>query len=572
MAIWKRRPTLAVIVPRQLPAGQKFEAEFVLDLRRPLEIEHFDVKLLGRTRAAVNYRDWTEVGSRIGQTARLSGPRELAAGRLRFPVRFSIPGDAPPSFVGRVVRVSYTLAAELAIPWWPDLDREFELSVVPNPRSVPAEARPLLYSSAPEGPREREPHVEVSINSTQLRPGEILSGAVALSNVASARYTGIRVRLAGYESSFAPRGHGEIGSWQIDLPMSRVREGEPITFDFRIPDVPPTYSNEAFRISWGLEATVTRRLGADVVMSMPIDILPGAAASARSKRAPPTVGNPRVRLLWGEVAERAGMTFEDDRLTAKVGAADVTVWRENSAGQPVLAAAVRYPSLGLELTSQPVGGLSRLWRDDGVPLGESSRVSGRDEAQVRAAVGFLEHWVQSLEVRRISDEELLLQRAAAGLTAEPLLGLAEAALAIARRIPDLARSLPAPAGVDLSVWRAIAERVNGQLLLARPSVIGEVDGRRVEVSQLWGPGAVAVAVKVCVHTLTPIPERAIKAMPKEALTLTKAWAAKNLQLSVEPDQVSLCMLDLPVDARDVLGAMDQLIELTEALCRRGAYR
>ena len=61
-------------------------------------------------------------------------------------------------------------------------------------------------------------------------------------------------------------------------------------------------------------------------------------------------------------------------------------------------------------------------------------------------------------------------------------------------------------------------------------------------------------------------------MPKEALTLTKAWAAKNLQLSVEPDQVSLCMLDLPVDARDVLGAMDQLIELTEALCRRGAYR
>lgn len=573
MTLLKRRPRLQVLVHERAHPGAALDVTFELDVARPLEIEHLDVTLLGTTRVVISDKVVSEVGVPIALGARLSEKRELPAGKQRFPCRFALPEWAPPSFSGRVVRVQYRLAVELAIPWWPDLDREFELVVVPRKVQGPREPRPLLFSTAPDGPQGREPHAEVSLANAEARAGEVLRGAVALGNVDGARYSGIVVRLTGHERAVASGRTAELGRWQIELPLKDPREGEPILFDFAVPDVPPSFTSEVFSVWWSLEVVVTRRFGSDLSIAVPITLLPGSRrARSRPKYAPPTVGNARVQRVWQEVAHRVGMQFLDGHLVARVGEVDVRVRREHAEGRPILLAEIQFPKLGLELAGEPVGGLSRLWASDGVPLGRRTRLSGRDALQTRAVAQFLEPWLADFEVRRIDDQQIVLERSGAGLTAESVTQIAEAALVVARRLPELERTLPAPRGVELGAWHELAGRLSGAVSPARPSVVGELDGRRVEVGQRWAPGAVPAVHSVCVHSRAPFAERAGKPLPADARALIDAWAAKAAETLIESDRVTLLLPGGLTDPSAVVAAAVDLGVLVDALSRRAAYR
>ncbi|MCC6898374.1 MAG: hypothetical protein IT377_05330 [Polyangiaceae bacterium] len=573
MALVKRRPKLQVLVHERAHPGEPLDVTFELDVTRPLQIEHFDVSLRGSTRVAVSDKVVSEVGVPIALGARLSGPRDLPVGTQRFPCRFTLPDWAPPTFSGRVVRVAYRIAVEVAIPWWPDLDREFELVV--SQRSVVGdrEPRPLLFSTAPEGPRGGEPHAEVSLASGEVRAGEVLSGAVALINVAGARYSGIVVRLTGHERAVPTGRAAELGRWQIDVPLEAPQEGEPILFDFLVPDVPPSFASDVFRVWWSLDVTVTRRFGSDLLVSIPVTVLPSTRrARARARHAPPTVGNARVQRVWQDVAQRIGMLYEDGRLNARISEVDVSVQRDHVDGRPTLAAEIRFPSLGLELSGHPVGGLSRLWGSDGVPLGRRTRLSGRDAGQIRAVAAFLDPCLGACAVRLVDDERILLERPGAGLTAEPVNQIAEIALVVARRIPELTRTLPPPQGVELKAWRELADRLGGDIFPARPSVVGELDGRRVEVSQAWAPGGVPSAQRVCVHALAPIVARHGEALPSDARALVDAWAARGWQTVIESDRVTLVLPGGLSDPGAIVAVVHDVAAWVDLLGGRGAYR
>lgn len=583
MKIIKRRPKLRVLVPRVVHPGEHFDASFELEIERAVPIEHFDVTLRGKVQVAVGDRGYAESGVPISQSARLSGPCELEPGLRRFSCRFKLPPDAPPSFDGRIVHASYVLGAQLAIPWWLDLDRNFTVTVVHAPVKAAGPPRPLLYSSAPDGPAEREPHAEVSIADGVVQAGDVIRGAVALGNVAFARYTGVRVALSGHEYAHGMERGGPFGSWQIDLPLAELREGDPIPFALRVPDVFPTFESGSFRIWWLLDVTVTRRLGADLVVSMPIVVRPrGSVESSDSKRlmsAPPTVGNARVQAVWSVVAKRAGMNLEGERLEARVGAIDVSLYRDHPGGHSRLVAELDLPDLGLELTGETGSVLARFWGPEGVAFGSGGfGVRGRDEEQVRALVAGLEPEIGSARVRYFDDTRLVLETSGAGLTAEPVFALAASALAIAGKLPELTRTLPGPTGVELAPWRELADAFGGALAPARPRVEGALDGRRVVVAQAWAPGGVQAKVELSVGSRSPIDAKFIDVdpfsdvVPSEARALVKGLVSEGAELTICADRVTLSLPGTVLASAPMLSAAEELGLFVDVLTRRGAYR
>lgn len=568
------------MVPRVVYPGQKFEAVFELSVDKPVTIESFDVTLEGRTRVLFG-NQLAEAGVPLLLGARLAGSGELARGQRRFPCRFALPGDAPPSFRGRIVHVSYTLTAKVDIPWWFDVDREFQLTVAHPPLQTERSPKPALYSSAPDGPREREPHAEISLADSVVQPGDVLRGAVALGNVEFARYTGVRVCLTGWEYAYGVEAQGEFGGWQVELPVSQPREGEPIPFDLRVPDVPPSLDTGTFRIWWLLDVSVTRRLGEDLVVSIPITVLPPSARDHGARveqltRAPPTVGNARVQRVWNDVAVSAGMRIEGERLEARVGEVDVAIHRDHPRGRAMLVAELRFPSLGLGLAGEPAAGLHRLWRADGIAIGRSHRVTGRDIAQVRALVEGLVPELGSDDVRRIDDGQLMLERRGAGLSFDPVAALAARALALAALLPRLARALPPPSGVAIEPWRELALALGAPLHPALPSIATELAGHRVQIRQRWAPGASPVGIDFCVTTNGAVLERhrgrSAGDLPGEARSLATELATGDSELDIAADRLSLVVPGELGRAALMLERAEALVKLAEILTRRGAYR
>jgi len=578
MALVKRRPRVTVLVPRVVHPGESFEATFEVDVQKAVPIDSFVVTLDGRTRVLSPQGGYSIGSSPLALSARISGPAELAPGRHRFPCRFELPLDAPPTLHGLLVRITYALGAQIVIPWWLDVDRAFELTVVARPYDGPRTPAPLLYSSAPDGPTEREPHAEVSVADGVVEPDRALRGAVALGNVAFARYTGIRVTLTGWEHVLGVAQERVFGAWQIQIPLSSPTDGEPIPFDLRVPDVPPSMGNQDFRVRWTLDVTVTRKLGADLVVSLPITVLPrgSSAQSVGVVRAAPSVGNARTAAVWSEVAARAGMRFDGERLEARVGEVDVAIMRESAQGRPRLVAQLAFPSLGLELRGGPAGGLSSLWSTPGVLLGRGFRLESRDRPQLVALIERVEVVLGRASVRHFDDERLVLERAGAGVSTDPVRDFASTALAVAALLPKLARELPLASGIDAGPWRALAERLGAELLPARPSVRGELDGHAIEVAQLWAPGGVAEALRVTARSSAALAPRFVGAhlrdLPTEAKELCREWDSQETSLEISAGELCVKLPGTLADPDQALTTADRLIRLIEVLSRRAAYR
>jgi hypothetical protein len=573
----KRRPKVSVLVPRRVCPGDQLEVLFELTVSKPVPIDFMDVQLRGRIHVASGEeRGFVNVGRPFVLGARLLDAGTLEAGKRRHSCRFVLPIDAPPSFRGRVVDASYELAVRVSIPWWPDVNRAFELDVRPRPPAGPREVTPVIVSSAVEGPREREPHAEVSLADSVLVPGEVLSGAVALGNVASARYTGVQVAFLGWECARGLDPH-PLAGFRLEFPLREPKEGDPIPFRLRVPDATPTYRSSVFSVEWTLEVRVTRRLGADLVINIPLTILPKSTREAvgSTVRAPPTVGNERVQRVWTEVATRVGMRFADGRLVARVGEVDVHVRRDLRDGRPVLVAELEFPSLGLLLDAAPSGGLRGLFASDGLPFGKHARLRGRDPRQVRALAAALELAVGSAAVKRFDDRGLVLERPGAGLTAEPVATIAGSSLALAALLPKAARALPTPSGVDAEPWQALASSLGGQLSPAEPSLVAERDGRRIEVRQSWAPGGDPTNVVLSVWSLGTVPARIVAdatSYPAEVRGLVELWRGRGAELMVAEDRATLELPGPLASAQPVLDAAQDLVEVVEALTRRGAYR
>lgn len=600
LSLIRRRPAIRVRLPRVVYPGSECIAEVVLDARRAVPIEALDVQLVGSEHGVLAGHPRQLELLRLG--AQLSGPRWLPRGETRLSCRFALPESLPPSYTGISASTRYTIVVHADIPWWPDARGEFIVHVGRKPEAGHAAPKPALYSSNPTGPSGREPYVEVSLADRVVSTGGSLRGAIALGNVAYNEYTGVELSLLPVQTVVLgrlreeTRGVPQTARLSMDAPV----DGASIPFKLRIPDVPPTDRSRLWRLDWRLQASVQRRYGRDLVIEVPIEILPGnARPGAPEAPAPPTLGNARVDAVWRHAAQAVGMQFDGEALVARNGDVGARVWREHLGRRGMrLFARLDYPSLRLGLAGGPRAGLRRLARDD--RPGQSSwerrhYVSGREPAQCLALWRALldpvleRPWLAGVRLASLSDEQLVLERRDSGQNEPPLRTLASLVLALASALPVARRSIPAPAVMATAepAWRELAERLGGSLDTGCMAIACRVDDQPAEIVNEWEAHGPARHTRI---TLRPLPALGrhwglewsptagitsgdFESLPDDARRVLERIRTEARAISVRPDE--LCILTPPIlgDPAPAHQLLMRLAELVDALRARTApYR
>ena len=507
MALFKHRPKISLMVPRALVPGQEFHATIVIEARRPVPVEWIDVTLDGLETSRIGGGQYQQRQKHhIARLhARLTEARELPVGATEYRCSFTLPRDAPPSYQGMGATVAYKMNVRASIPWWPDARPAFWISVSP-PAQAAAPGKPMLYSTEPEGPRGRRAHMEISLADSAFMPGDALDGAVALHNVAFNKYHGLRVQLIGRETV-------EVGSqrsqnmphrYQFVIPFSDPEEGRSIPFSLRVPTgIPASCRSRLWSFDWFLRFRAMLRWSRDMVVEVPLTMAPRAhsdSAINRQYRAPPSVGEDRLQMVWRRVAETTGMDFDGQALLREQGGVKLSVRRQHQGSDGLfVVAALSYPAMHLDLRVQPATGLRRFGGLSlEVPLWDRKfHLSGRHLQQLRALlcgapVGARPLVEQVLEATSVemNDEELRVLWRDAGQGETALRRVAVHALAVAKQLDWARQRIPAPAVMSEveGPWRALAEKLHGPLETARMAIKGNFQGIPCEVNTAWDAG------------------------------------------------------------------------------------
>ncbi|MBI5536332.1 MAG: hypothetical protein HY898_26665 [Deltaproteobacteria bacterium] len=600
MGLIRSRPRISVRIPRAVLPGSSFNAEITLDSPRSIPIDFVDVTLDGTERVWVGAGKSTAKHERpLGAfAARMSGARTLDKGKTQFLCRFTLPPDVPPSFYGTWARVEYLLAVHVSIPWWPDRKSAFNVWVVAPPSTAP-DTPGVRISSRPDGPEAQEPHVECSLASTTLEVGGVLVGSVALSNVRYNRYRSISVALSATEVTRSPN-----RSWQsvnkavrfeVELPVADdVTEAQAHPFQMRLPkDIAHSRKSALFELIWTVSVRAKLSWASDVILDIPVVVLPPNSVTTRAGRAAPSVGFDRVQAVWSAVAQNLGLKLGDEGMRGRVGGCEVTIRRDHRGKEGVfLDAELRFPSVHLGLEGGPKGGFKALW-SSGVKLGDEkwdrrNRVRGREEAQVRAFLDSLRPALINLDLDQVQDDRLQVRRRESGLNAPPLEAFVRAAMELAGRMDQARAAIPVPAAMSAAreSWMQLAERLTSHLQPGDMRIEGELMQFRVEVSTEWTESAEPLRTVLVVRGTQPIREDyriawhsedtsivGQSALPKAAV----AWLSQAIEgataLSIAEEGVEVSLPAPVMDAGPLLDRIQLLCDLLLSLrSATGPYR
>jgi hypothetical protein len=590
MGLLKTRPKIRARVPNEIRPGDSFLATVLLDCRREVEVDFVDVVVEGTEGWRVGSGNHT-VSRRLTLVrlgARLCGARTLPEGRTELSVRIPLPPDAPPSYRGQAAWIDYELQVHASVPWWPDRRAAFEIHVAPPERRSPATTT-QVYSSDPQGPREREAHAELSLASTWTRAGDLVSGALALSNVRHNRYSEIAVGLRGVETLYdggRRRSDRESMRYQIRLGAEQVGEGEMIPFRFRLPDdamaelawAPrPGGTAGLCSLQWELEVVVGIRWGSDLTLRVPFGVLPRSArpGDAPPRLAPPTVGSDRLRAIWAGVGEPHGLRYDAQSLVGRFGETTLAIRRDHMGrGGIFVVAELRYPKLHLELEVEPASSVQKMV-GGGARIGDPSwdrdhYVLARDEAQVAEVLRAIVPALRNASLRRMDDEQLVVEVRDSGQSRARMERFAAAAVALARAFETVRRDLPPPPAMApaLEAWRALARRLNGALETARMRVEGRLGALGAEARIAFDGAGQPMTTWLSVRPPSPLDDEhrfhwvaadgAIEAamgerFEGEARELLKIVGDGARELEIEPARLALC-LPAPVGLPGALDA------------------
>lgn len=503
MAILKSRPRVRARVPNEIRPGDEFRVTVVLDCARAVEVGSVDVRLEGTER-------WTLGGGNntvsrqnnfLTLGARLSEKRELPKGRTELSVYIPLPQDAPPTYRGSAARIEYTLEVHVAVPWWIDRRASFDVFVAPTEIPSP-EPGPMIYSSNPGGPRGTEAHAEVSVASSWTRSGDIVSGALALSNVAHHRYSEVKVGLRGLETLYDGdhvRTEREYLRYQIRLGAEQAQEGEMIPFRFRLPDeamsdlpwtARPNGQRGLASLAWQLEVIVGIRWGSDLTLRMPFRVLPASKrpGDAPSRLAPPTVGSDRLREIWEAAGGQHGLRYEAQTLFGQLGGTTLAIRRDLMGRDGIfLLAELTYPELYLALDVRPATKV-QMMVGGGVRIGNPGwdrdhYVTARDEAQAAEVLRSIVPATTNATLRSMDDRRLTIAVRDTGATRARMETFVAAATDLARVFEARRVAIPPPTAMKdaLGAWRELATRIAGPLETARLRIEGAVGTMRAEV-------------------------------------------------------------------------------------------
>lgn len=455
-----RRPRAKVYLhPAVAVPGEELLAELRLEVDRPRPTKGIEVSLTAIERLNVP----GPAPERVRFRLLASFPAEvLPIGERNYRVPFLIPEDAPPSFRGRMLRIHYELRLRVGLPWWPDVDRRFDVPVRPRPRAPLEE--PRIFTGAVD-PRSGDARAEATLASTELAPGEALIGAVSVLH-ASRRAGALELALVAREQ--VP----DYGSTETVRYVARIAErvvvGEAVRFGVRLPEgAPPSCSGLLGSCSWTAEIAQVTALSRDPLLAIPL-VVTSRSLAAR-EQAPPRVqlvGRSRRRDLWRRLASKAGLSFDEtgDTIVAeRRGVGLELAARLDVEGGPRIVARLRYARLGLELSLR-----ERKWSDQlgpapvpglGAAFDHRYVLHARDAEPARAL--FSERLCRALvavDGARIDEEDGELWLAGTGLDEPAVRVFLEQVLVVVEELGLGIASMPLPrlAARFGETWRSFA--------------------------------------------------------------------------------------------------------------------
>lgn len=205
----------------------------------------------------------------------------MEAGSYDFPVSFSVPEDAPPTFEGKKCSVFYRLEVQIDVPIWPDpkLDYAFELLRQPTP----LEKTSVAYVQHPDPVKGRgfwdwalgkDVEVEVAIDSDVLIAGQETRAMVAVKANEPFRLDQISLAMIGREKS---RARGHTDSYSHVRPLHDVEVNQSILTELSrefaftaTTDGPYTTTGQNFSVEWFVEVRLDVPWAKDPFVRIPI--------------------------------------------------------------------------------------------------------------------------------------------------------------------------------------------------------------------------------------------------------------------------------------------------------------
>ena len=537
----RSRPLVRVLLARSLlEPGEPFDVDVVLQSRSETPTEFVDVSLTSEVSVAIP-QGKTVAARQIQHVPKQYfrwSPGTLAIGDHRQRFHFTLPTWAPPSYraAGGWCRVAYTVEVHAAIPMWIDRHAYFALPIA-APAHLPTAGTQTIVATHANGPQSGALYIECSIDATQLSPGEELRGEVSFANVASKRIRRVTLALVGTERTREPHhAVNPVVRYATTLVSGAPPEGESFPFRFSLPrDLWPTFDARLFGLQWVFEVRADVVLGADVVLTIAVDVLrlpPGVEPPPRSRRAVP-VGRQRLARLWAIVAQRAGLVYDDQSasMLASRGVVSMTLAREVYEGTLGTVAVFRYPHLGLDVKLGERGMFTLLTRQytlpDALAAGRFS-ITGREHAQLQQFFdGPLTSYLATAARVELDDDQCRIHVPGAASVAATL----EAVVRAATRVMELLDAAIARIGPPLamaphvSAWRAFADATGGRLELGRLWIHdASIGGFRFEVGTVFEPDSpaprgtlVRVPIEPALDHAPTVDDAGLSAIAREAL-------------------------------------------------------
>ncbi len=473
---------------------------------RETKVEYIDVRVRGRQGWATGA---AEASRHFGVDLpslekRVMDKGILEEGKRSFPLSFTLPRGTAPSHTLSPAQARLVIDVHVAIPWWRDGKYSFVAPVrLPPPASI---QRTPLVTRMPFDAAPGEPRMELSLASSTLVAGETIVGSCAVFHLpdTSDRTVTIsfdptvRMLSVGWSRPGETVGVGYRSTVTIPAGSS----GQAVPFRIGMPkDITPSFKTATHEIAWHMTASLGSFFrGTKLSLRVPLTIVDERAATMLpALTLTPRVADERVVAAFERFAATRAMTVvvdeldrypdEQPALVASVGDCELRVGYAYRGEQGTfLVGRVLYPPLGLGLDVTPSSGFRELFsRDIEIDVAAWDRahhVDGREAAQVvpllRAAipgvaVGSLVRW---------SDDQLVTERSVGAVDDIVLARVVGALEVVAAAISQARRAIPLPGGItaDVDKWRALADKLRGQLIVGDLSIRGgSLDLQPVEV-------------------------------------------------------------------------------------------
>ena len=610
MRLIKTRPKISLLLPSHAYPGDRVLAEVLLDAKREAPLEVVQCTLRGTEQVLVPGNNASQRYERrlTAQSATLLKDKSIPKGRTKLSCYFDLPETLPPShettsggLAAITAAVEYVVNIHCEISWWPDAKREFVL-VVKQPPITVDDPGPSLHASSVSGPSGKEPHVEFSLDTSQIAAGETLRGELALSNVDYNRYKIATLALVGQEKRFrndrALVRNDEVLRYAIQLDISKTEEGQAVPFGMKLPDdIPHTHRSVLWDLSWIFEVKLEVAWGNNLVAQVPVRVLPaGSQRKVRQRKAVPTVGSKRTAAIWQGVATAQQLDFnaQERAIEGRVDEVTIKITRAHRGADGIfLVGRLSYPSLGLSIDGGLAGSLRRIV-GGGVALGVEAwdkrhYVNGREEAQVAAFAKALRKGLKHLTLADIDDEHAVFEHRDAGQTKRAIDWFATQMRLMAAAFPSALRMVPPPAVMKDAVksWEKLAKRLGARLQPSDMSVRGRYEGAEVHIVTEWtnaGEGRrtsfryAAPDIAAEKDALEWVDGEFTAGEPaelsKKAKSIIEAMTGDMMSLTVQRDVLVLWDVRAPLrDYRLLNERLEQLAALAAALhAHGGPYR